>query len=341
MVCGYSLAISHLLYTQGITPQPVGTLNQLASLAAKSERFIGIESGGMDQAISFLAERNFAMRIDFNPSLKATPVQLPTSSSFILCNSLVEHSLQSAASGTGYNVRVVECRLAAALLVRLLALDARVHVKTLFEFECIYGGVSAPPGTNADAINSLNACLQVVEKSLHSEPYSLKEILPYFPELTEKEFQQQYLGCVTDPEILNSLQLKKRASHVFSEAKRVIEFQEYCKEFAGKEEVTENDLRILGRLMDDSHESCKDNFECSCKELDEIVSFARNSGALGARLTGAGWGGWCIIMVPTLIVDLFLSKLASEFYNGKTTLPLSSLMFPTSPAAGACIFSGL
>ncbi len=72
-----------------------GTLSnsELADLAQKSERYVGTESGGMDQAISMLGQAGYAMRIDFNP-LKATTVQLPQGAAWVVTNCLVESHKQ-------------------------------------------------------------------------------------------------------------------------------------------------------------------------------------------------------------------------------------------------------
>jgi galactokinase len=76
-----------------------------------------------------------------------------------------------------------------------------------------------------------------------------------------------------------------RARHVVSENARVV---------AAAEALAAGDLATLGRLLAESHASLRDDFEVSTPELDVLVEKLVEAGALGARLTGAGFGG-CVV----------------------------------------------
>jgi len=81
---------------------------------------------------------------------------------------------------------------------------------------------------------------------------------------------------------------RSRAVHVVSETART--------RFAGQL-LEQKKLRQFGKLLYESHESCRRLYECSSPELDTVVAAAKRAGALGARLTGAGWGGAAIVLV--------------------------------------------
>ncbi len=80
----------------------------------------------------------------------------------------------------------------------------------------------------------------------------------------------------------------KRARHVITENARVL---------AATVALEANDFVELGRLMYESHQSLRDDYEVSSPELDAFVEVAKGFDALGARLTGAGFGGCAIALV--------------------------------------------
>ena len=81
----------------------------------------------------------------------------------------------------------------------------------------------------------------------------------------------------------------RRAAHVIGENERVL---------AGRDFLARGDLAQFGRLMYESHESSRLRFENSCEELDAIVDAARQiPGAIGARLSGGGFGGSAVVLV--------------------------------------------
>src|SRR5213594_4393953 len=82
--------------------------------------------------------------------------------------------------------------------------------------------------------------------------------------------------------------LRSRAVHVVGETART--------RFAAQL-LEQKKLREFGRLMYESHESCRRLYECSAAELDLVVAAAKRAGATGARLTGAGWGGAVLVLV--------------------------------------------
>jgi galactokinase len=92
-----------------------------------------------------------------------------------------------------------------------------------------------------------------------------------------------------DLERLTDERLQRRARHIVTENARVED---------AVTAIREGDWPSLGELLDASHHSLRDDFEVSCPELDLAVTTARESGALGARMTGGGFGGSIVSLVP-------------------------------------------
>ena len=89
--------------------------------------------------------------------------------------------------------------------------------------------------------------------------------------------------------VLSDDVLRRRARHVVTEIARVQ---------AAVVALRQHDLVEVGRLFDASHASLRDDYEVSCDELDVSVEAARAAGALGARMTGGGFGGSSIALLP-------------------------------------------
>jgi len=291
----------------------------IAELCAKCERYIGTEGGGMDQAISLLAESGKAKSIEFNP-LRARNINLPEGACFVVSNSCV--SMNKAAS-SHFNQRVVECRIAAQVLSKKSNIDWTT-VRTLGQLQQQLG-------------KSLPEMVALVKQQLHSEPYTRTEICELLA-INDEELVAKSLSQNTTH--LTEFKLQQRALHVYGEAARVYDFDSTCTkggEAADPRRESVDELRTLGALMDASHVSCRDLYECSCAELDELQQAAKSGGALGSRLTGAGWGGCVVSLVHESAAKGFVEYLRSNFYKKtpEREAAVNTALFISPPAGGA------
>jgi len=119
----------------------------------------------------------------------------------------------------------------------------------------------------------------------------------------------------------------KRARHVVSENARVL---------AAVAALRAADYAEFGRLMYASHASLRDDYEVSTPELDGFVEVAGASGALGARLTGAGFGGCAIALVPSASVPALSEAVQSRFRAAGFPEPV---FYQFRPSAGAQVVS--
>ena len=116
----------------------------------------------------------------------------------------------------------------------------------------------------------------------------------------------------------------RRCRHVITENARVID---------AKEALGHVDLARFGQLMYQSHNSLNHDYEVSCRELNLMVSLARNlPGVYGARMTGGGFGGCTINLVEREVVPEFQTSVAREY---EKLTDLSPQIFPSSAAGGA------
>jgi galactokinase len=118
--------------------------------------------------------------------------------------------------------------------------------------------------------------------------------------------------------------LWRRAHHVVSENQRTLEAVKVLQ--AG-------DLERFGELMNQSHESLRDDYEVSSKELDQLVELARRQpGVLGARMTGAGFGGCTVNLVRADAAEGF-AQAVSRGYQEALGLPAEIYVCQASDGA--------
>ncbi|MEE6186299.1 Galactokinase [Mycovorax composti] len=109
----------------------------------------------------------------------------------------------------------------------------------------------------------------------------------------------QHKGLINDPVI------EKRALHVISEDDRVKK---------AKQALISGDIKTFGELMYASHDSLQNLYEVSGKELDTIVTFSKNyADCIGARMTGAGFGGCAIALVKKDSFNDFSEKITAYY----------------------------
>lgn len=324
-----SAACLSFLYAQS----KIISKSDIASLCARSERYIGTEGGGMDQAIAFLGEKYCAQYITWNP-LTATAVTLPEESTFVVAHSLAE---ANKAATNDFNLRVMECRLAAKILASVTGVSTdKADIVTLSEVQNLLG-------------NKLSDMVELVHKYLPQELYTKEEICKIL------KVDIAYLESVfltPNTRHISNFKLKQRALHVYEEAMRVENFRHSCMrkysngltngpnglENSGASKCT---IEILGKLMSKSHESLKELYECSHHNLDQLVNISKEMN-IHSRLTGAGWGGCVVALCPKTKVAEYVERLKDFFYEKQHNLDREKAdcyVFATTPNYGAIIFA--
>ena len=120
--------------------------------------------------------------------------------------------------------------------------------------------------------------------------------------------------------------VRKRLNHVFSENRRVLEAVDAMKK---------HDAAAFGELMNASHDSLRDDYQVSCRELDVLVDAARKlDGVLGSRMTGGGFGGCTVSLVEKRAAEAFIKTVSAEY---KKETGLEADFIRTGAAQGATV----
>ncbi|KAL8403315.1 hypothetical protein RB594_008536 [Gaeumannomyces avenae] len=327
---------------------------ELTELAIVSERGVGVNSGGMDQSASVFSQRGSALFVSFTPTLTAKPVFFPSTNpelcfviaqSFVTANKFVTGPVQ-------YNLRVVECTLAAACLHAVLnppglplptdssPLGISLHGfhETYFATRAAAGGAAAP----ATQQEQLALLLALVRSTLTKEEGYTREEVAAALGTTVDDLNAKFTSRF--PVRADRFKLRQRSEHVFSEALRVLEFMALLEKpdvtgsSSGSDTTAYNSL--LGAKLNETQDSCRDLYECSCPEIDELCAIARRAGSYGSRLTGAGWGGCSVHLVPADKVAAVTEAWEKEYYSKRELTPeqKEGAVVVSRPGSGSALF---
>ncbi|EPE09078.1 galactokinase [Ophiostoma piceae UAMH 11346] len=313
---------------------------ELTEVAIVSERNVGVNSGGMDQSASVFSLAGSALFVTFTPTLTARPVFFPETKpelcfliaqSFVTANKFVTGPIH-------YNLRVVECTLAAAYLnavanppgTALRADNGPLGVSLHGFQQAYFGAESSKTKSQKEQLQDL---LVVTEKYLPDDGYTREQIAAAL-NTTIDDLNARYMARF--PVRAEQFKLRQRATHVFSEALRVLEFMELLE--SGSTDINSK----LGDLMNATQTSCRELYECSCAELDELCRIARDAGSYGSRLTGAGWGGCSVHLVPVDRVEAIRAAWDEHYYSKLQLTPeqKEGAVIVSRPGSGSVIFAG-
>ena len=270
----------------------------LARLTQRAENeFVGAPTGIMDQSASLMGRAGGALFLDCR-TLESEIVPLPLAEhglSVLVIDTKVAHSH----ADDGYAARRTSCERAAATLgvnsLRDIPIVDDAAPATIAATGTVPGSA---PNTAVDAAPASGS-------------------VPGAPSTAGTPRTDVSAIDVLDDETA------RRVRHVLSENGRVLETVQ---------RLRKGDLSGVGELMTASHVSLRDDYEVSCLELDLAVDAALNTGAIGARMTGGGFGGSAIALVHESQLDQVRDAVLRTFADHELQSPDT---FTVLPADGA------
>uniref|UniRef100_A0A224XQA0 Putative galactokinase n=1 Tax=Panstrongylus lignarius TaxID=156445 RepID=A0A224XQA0_9HEMI len=191
---------------------------------------------------------------------------------------------------------------------RALLLDCRSLAVTMVPFQCDSDVILI---TNSNVKHELSSSEYPVRRKQCEEAAEL---------LGVKSLRDVDNGQLERNKSLLPILVYKRARHVVSEIARTTQAAQALKL---------NDFATFGKLMVESHNSLKDDYEVSCPELDQLVSIATDcQGVYGSRMTGGGFGGCTVTLLKHSAVDNVIKKIKNK-YDGTPTF------YTATPSPGA------
>jgi galactokinase len=207
-----------------------------------------------------------------------------------------------AALGEAGHALLIDCR---ALTATLLPLDTRSMVVAICDTNV----------NHALASSEYNTRRAECERGVRI----LSEALPGIRALRDVSVSdfEKHAGLLPEP-------IRRRCRHVVTEDARTL---------AAAEALSAGELEKMGQLMVLSHESLRDDYEVSCRELDIMVEIAlRVEGVAGARMTGGGFGGSTVNLVRRDALDEFREVIDRDYTKATNKHPT---IYVSEPGAGA------
>lgn len=306
----------------------------------------------MDQAASVFSEQGAALFVSFSPTLTARPIKFPPTRPelcFVIAQSFVTSNKQ-VTGPIHYNLRVVECSMAAAYLNAVLnppgtqlPEDGGPLGTSLQGFHETYfyhlSGSDYSAAKTVTKEEELEKLLQLAKETLTQEEGYTREEVAKVLNISVSELESRFMSRLSVR--AERFKLRQRTLHVFAEALRVLKFLALLENpiHTGATDTTPFNTQ-LGDLLNETQDSCRDLYECSCPELDDICNISRKAGAYGARVTGAGWGGCSVHLVPADKVGAVKEALEKEYYSklDLTEEQRESAVVVSRPATGSATY---
>lgn len=267
----------------------------------------------MDQAASIFSRRGYLLYTQFFPTFDVQHVPVPKADeeiTFLMAQSFVT-SNKAETAPRHYNLRVAECTLAAVVLAAQHGLTLQKDNSSLgYSLRNFHHEFMRKEGRLNDSLESqIDSVIQTAIELLPQEQGYTREEIAKLLGITVGELETKFLSAF--PVQAERFLLRQRALHCFKEARRVLDFKA-C--LAQSSTLDSQRISYLGQLLNESQDSCRTTYECSAPEVDDICAIARRAGTLGSRLTGAGWGGCTVHMLPQSKVEAVTKALKEEYY---------------------------
>jgi galactokinase len=273
---------------------PVGVLNELRKTAREIEGLDLLYSGdipngaGLSSSASIEMVTAFAMNQMFGFGLdrmELVKLSQKAENIFVGVNCGIMDQFASGMGAAGH-----------ALFLNCDTLDYERVPLNLEGMKIVIANTNKRRGLADSKYNERRAQCEAAVESLRAG----KEIR-HLSDLTLAEFEA-LSHLITDDVV------RKRARHVITENSRTL---------TAIEALNQGDVESFGRLMNQSHDSLRDDYEVTGKELDALVEEARKiEGTIGSRMTGAGFGGCTVSIVREDAVESFIRDVGINYQQG-------------------------